>query len=68
MYQHQYLEIFGGKVAGGSDENIDFIFKVGVGLDIGQITFLRLGFWYNLSPNKSSVNDLVKRCETWRHV
>ena len=55
-------------MAGGSDENIDFIFKVGVGLDIGQITFLRLGFWYNLIPNKSSVNDLVKRCETLRHV
>ena len=66
MYHHQYLEIFGGALAGGSDENIDFRVKVGVGLDIGQITFLRLGFWYNL--NKSSVNDLVKRCETVRHV
>ena len=68
MYHHQYLEIFGVSVAGGSDENIDFIVKVGVGLDIGQITFLRLGFWYNLRPNKSSVSDLVKRCETLRHV
>ena len=45
MYHHQYLEIFGGSVAGGSDENIDFIFKVGVRFDIGKITFLRLEFW-----------------------
>ena len=48
MYHHQYLEIFGGTLAGGCDENIDFIFKVGS--DFVKITFSRSGLRYNLGP------------------